>query len=164
MIIRLRHFGQRQRSRWNSRMQEQTNDSGNAIVEFLAVALLLLVPLIYLVLVLAKIQAATYAVQGAAKDAGRAYALSDSATQGADRASLALQVALQDQGLDPVAGHLEVICEAADCLTAGSTITAAASVPVKLPGVPQIVQNYVPVSIPVSATHVTVVDQLRAQQ
>ena len=51
-------------------------DSGNAIVEFLGIALILLIPLVYLVLVLARLQAAGYAVQGAAKDAGRAYVLS----------------------------------------------------------------------------------------
>jgi hypothetical protein len=51
-----------------------TDESGNAIVEFLAVTVLLLVPLLYLVLVLARLQAATFAADSAAREAGRVYA------------------------------------------------------------------------------------------
>lgn len=144
---------------WHSRDDE----NGNAVVEFLGVALLLLVPLIYLIFVLARVQAATYAVQGAAKDVGRAYVLSESTAQGAERGSAAIRFALQDQGFGAAEAQLELFCGQADCLAPGGTITTSVTVPVALPGVPRVVQNYVPVSIPVSATHVTVVDQLRGQ-
>ncbi len=145
-------------------VRPQRDESGSAIVEFLGVALILLVPLIYLVLVLARIQAATYAVQGAAKDVGRAYVLSESMTQGAELAGAAVHLALKNQGFNANDGRLEVVCSQKDCLEPGGTITAAVTIPVALPGVPHFIQNYVPVSIPVSASHVTVVDQLRAQK
>lgn len=138
-------------------------EKGNAVVEFLGVALLLLVPLIYLIFVLARVQAATYAVQGAAQDVGRAYVLSESTEQGAQRGSAAVGLALQNQGFDATDAQLELACEQADCLAPGGTITASVTIAVSLPGVPAMMQNYIPVSIPVSATHVTVVDQLRGQ-
>ena len=42
-------------------------DAGNAVVEFLGISLILLIPLVYLVLTLAKVQGASYAVEGAAR-------------------------------------------------------------------------------------------------
>ncbi len=163
MMQRIRRLRQHLMTHSRGANQQSSAEGGSAIIEFLGVALLLLVPLIYLILVLAKIQAATFAVQGAAKDVGRAYVLSESTSQGAARAAAAVQLALQDQGFVAADGTLEMFCGQSDCLAPGGTITAAVTIPVDLPGVPNFVQNFVPVSIPVSASHVTVVDQLRAQ-
>lgn len=138
------------------------SDSGSAIVEFLGVTFLLLLPLVYLVLVLAKIQAATYAVQGAAKDVGRAYVLSDSIAEAETRAGAAFGLALANQGFEVGQGTLSVRCGQTNCLAPGGTISATAAVSVSLPGIPGAVQGVVPIAIPVSATHVTVVDPLRA--
>ena len=44
-----------------------SDDAGNAIIEFLAVTVLLLIPILYLVLVLGRLQAATFAADGAAR-------------------------------------------------------------------------------------------------
>lgn len=163
MMVRIRRVKASISARCAAARHPETTESGNAIVEFLGVALLLLVPLIYLIFVLARVQAATYAVQGAAQDVGRAYVLSDSTEQGAERGSAAVRLALLDQGFGATEGQLELSCSQINCLAPGGTITASVTVPVPLPGVPSVMQNYVPVSIPVSATHVTVVDQLRGQ-
>ena len=55
-------------------------------MEFLGVSLVLLVPLVYLVLVLGRIEAATFAVEGAAREAARVYvAVGRRPTSGAQR-------------------------------------------------------------------------------
>ena len=48
-------------------------DEGRAIVEFIAVGLLVLVPIVYLVVTLGRVQAAAFAVSTAAREAGRAF-------------------------------------------------------------------------------------------
>lgn len=149
-------------ARFPSRSSGPASESGNAIVEFLGITVILLIPLVYLVLVLAKIQGATFAAQGAAKDVGRAYVLSESIDDAELRASLAFELALANQGFAADEGTLSLTCGQADCLAAGGTISAVVTVPVSLPGVPGVVRDVVPVAIPVSATHLTVIDQLRA--
>ena len=61
---------------------------------------MLLVPLVYLVLVLGRIEAATFAVEGAAREAARTYVVADGADEGAERAIAAAGIALRDQGFD----------------------------------------------------------------
>ncbi|WP_372594089.1 pilus assembly protein [Actinotalea sp.] len=136
-------------------------DEGSAVVEFLAVTLILLVPLVYLVLTLGRLQAAAFAVDGAAREAVRAVtsaagassdaAPSDRAPAGA-RAVAAVGIALGDQGIrtDP-AGVLELSC-GTDCSTPGSTVTATIRLAVDLPLVPGFLRDAVPLSVPVSAS------------
>ena len=68
------------------------DDAGNAIVEFLGAALLLLVPLVYLVLVLGRLQAATFATAGAAREAARAYTAALAPAYAADVTAGAVEV------------------------------------------------------------------------
>ena len=139
------------------------DDSGNAIVEFLGVALLLLVPVVYLVLVLGRVQAATFAVEGAAREAGRAFARADDPGTGADRAVAAVGLALADQGFtdaDP-ARALTLDCSSVPCLAPGSEVVAEVVVVVPLPFVPSFVRAVAPLEIPVSARHVAPVDRFR---
>ena len=53
-------------------------ESGNAIVEFVYLAVLLMVPLVYVLITVFRVQAASYAVSSAAREAGRVYATSSS--------------------------------------------------------------------------------------
>ena len=48
-------------------------EEGSAVVEFVALAVLLLIPIIYLILTVGRLQAASYAVSTAAREAARAY-------------------------------------------------------------------------------------------
>jgi hypothetical protein len=73
-------------------------DRGNAIVEFVFLGVLLLVPLMYLVLAVSAVQRNLYGVTQAAREAGRAYA-TGTAANAADRASYAARLALEDQGV-----------------------------------------------------------------
>ena len=53
---------------------EWRSDEGSAVVEFIFLSLLLLVPIVYLVLALASVQSAAFAAEAVARDASRAAA------------------------------------------------------------------------------------------
>lgn len=139
-------------------------DAGNATVELLGLAVLLLVPLVYLVVTLARVQAATYAVEAAAVEAARATATAADADTGARRATAAVGLALADQGLDDVdpAAALTLACSAAPCLAPGSEVAATVTVDVDLPGLPAFVTRAIPAHVTVSAHHRAAVDEFRA--
>lgn len=132
-------------------------DDGNAIVEFLGVALLLLVPVVYLALTLGRLQAATFAVDGAAREAARAVATATDAESAEHRALAAVDLALSDQGVDadPVAAT-SLECDG-DCLAPGATVTVRVTADVPLPGTSWL-QGVVPLSVPVTATSTAVRD------
>ena len=49
----------------------RNDDGGNAIIEFVYLAVLLMVPLVYVLLTVFRVQGAAYAVSSAAREAGR---------------------------------------------------------------------------------------------
>lgn len=147
---------------WDARRDGLHGDGGNAVVEFLGVALVLLVPTVYLVLVLGRIQAGTFAVEGAAREAARVYVAAPDAPTGAARAVTAVGVALDDQGFDdPAADALTMACSATPCLTPGAQVQATVTVRVPLPFVPSFVRDVVPLEVPVSAQRSAPVDAFR---
>ncbi|GEM_PF-341516 len=140
------------------------SDDGNAVLEFLGVALVLLVPTIYLVLVLGRVQAAAFAVEGAAREAARTAVAADDPAQAAQRAVAATGIALRDQGFDDdPATALHLSCTSVPCLEPGSRVAAHVEVVVPLPFVPGFVRDVVPLSVPVSAERVAPVDTYRAR-
>ncbi|HYO20081.1 MAG TPA: pilus assembly protein, partial [Dermatophilaceae bacterium] len=74
--------------------------SGSAIVEFVFLAVLMMVPLFYLVMVLARLQAGAYGVSAAAREAGRAYVTAPVVPQARARAESAAALAFADQGFE----------------------------------------------------------------
>ncbi|MFI2752989.1 pilus assembly protein [Cellulomonas sp. P22] len=152
------------RAWWDGRRSRAADDSGNAIVEFLAVALILLVPIVYLVLVLGRVQAGTFAAEGAAREAGGAPARAQDPETGTALAVASVGVALRDQGFDDVdpSAALTLTCSSVPCLEPGSEVLAHVEVRVPLPLVPSFVRGVVPLEIPVTADHVAPVDRFRA--
>ena len=139
-------------------------DEGSAVVEFCVLAVLMLVPLVYLVLALARIQAGALAAEGAAREAGRAYVTADDAASAADRAQRAAAIAFSDQGFGPDAARaVTARCGQPDCLAAESSVTVHASLQVVLPGVPRGLARIVPARVEVTATHIATVDRFRAR-
>jgi hypothetical protein len=136
-------------------------DEGSAIVEFLGVGLLLLIPLIYLILTLGEIQAATFAVHGGAREAARMLVTAPNAAQGVADAQAAVDLALADQGFS--GGTLQLSCTTDDCLVAGGTVLIEVHLDVPLPWVPDFVQGAVPLVIPVSVTYPVAIDNLAAR-
>jgi Flp pilus assembly protein TadG len=101
-------------------------DSGTAVIEFVFVAVLIMVPLVYLIAAVATVQRSELAVAQAAREAGRAFATSDTAADAPARVRAAVRIALADQGLPDNA--------AVRFVGAGASCTAPAISPVLAPG------------------------------
>jgi Flp pilus assembly protein TadG len=124
------------------------HEDGNAIVEFIFVAVLVLVPLVYVVVLFATIQRDQLAVTSAAREAGRAFATATTPEQGMDRAQLAARMAYQDAGLSgPV--ELTFVGAQAPCgstsvaptLRAGAEFAVCVDNHDELPAVPVLLQG-----------------------
>ena len=136
-------------------------DDGSAIVEFLGTTLILLVPTVYLVLVLGRLQAGLFAAESAAAQSARAFVVAGDVQSGRAAALASVRVALADQGFDDIdAGDaLTLECSSAPCREPGSTVATRVDVEVPLPFVPGFVRDVVPLAVRVSADHVAAVDQ-----
>lgn len=130
------------------RFRAPAGDGGNAVVEFVFVAVIVLVPLVYLIVAVAAVQASRLGVTQAAREAGRAFATSDTATGALLRSRAAVRIALADQGLpdDAAVRYVAVgsSCDAAQVtpqLRAGAQFTVCVIRHVDLPAVPSVVQG-----------------------
>ena len=74
-------------------------EDGNALIEFSGLAVVLMVPLVYVLLSVFEVQRASFGVTEAARQAGRAYATADDVGSGQARAAAAARLAMRDQGL-----------------------------------------------------------------
>jgi len=140
------------------------SDRGSATIEFVAVGVLLLVPLVYVVIALSRVQAAAFAADGSAREAARAFVTAADEEDGRRRAAIAVRLGLLDQGFtDPDAGALAIECQRADaCLTPGSRVRI--EVRVLLPGVPNFLDRALPAGTTVRSSQVAVVDRFRVQE
>ncbi|WP_369056415.1 pilus assembly protein [Kineococcus terrestris] len=132
-------------------------DAGSAAVEFLAVGVLLLVPLAYLVLFLGRVQAATFAAEAGAREASRVLA-----TVPGDAGALAgrsVELALGDQGFRADGRSLAVECAASPCRTPDALVAATVAVDVDLPLVPGFVADRVSSHVRVQVRRVAVADR-----
>jgi len=120
-------------------MTGERDEFGSALVEFCWLALLLMVPLVYIVLTVFDAQRAGFATTEAARVAGRAFLTAPDQVTGRARAELAARVAFADQGVD-YAPHLRVTCrpEPDACLSPGSLVTVRVWGRVPLPLVPSV--------------------------
>jgi hypothetical protein len=141
-----------------------SSDDGSALVEFCFLAVLMLVPIVYLVLALARIQAGALAVQGAAREAGRAFVTADDEASARGRADAAAALAFADQGFGARDQHsVDIGCAMGHCLEPDARVVVHSSLQVVLPGVPRALDHVIPTRIEVHATHVATVDRFRAR-
>jgi Flp pilus assembly protein TadG len=142
------------------------DDSGSAIVEFVFVAVIVMVPLVYLIAAVATVQRNTLAVTEAARDAGRAFATSEDAGQARIRVSAAVRLALADQGL-PNDATVRFVASGSSCdgrsvaprLNPGAEFTVCVQRRVALPGVPSVLAGR---GIKTVGAYVVHVDDFRA--
>lgn len=120
-------------------------DAGSAIVEFVFVAVVVMVPLVYLVVAVAAIQRSEFAVSQAAREAGRAFATASNATDAMPRARAAVHLALHDEQL-PDDAELAFVPAGASCdagritplLRAGAQFTVCVVRHQSVPAVPNV--------------------------
>ncbi len=115
------------------------DDAANATVEMVWLGLLLLVPLLWIVLSVFEVQRGAFGVSGAARAAGRAYALAPDDATGERRAVAAARQALADQGVTGVPVRVRVTCTPypRNCHSGTSVITVRVESRVVLPLLPE---------------------------
>lgn len=131
------------------------DESGTAVLEFVWLGLLLLVPLVYVLLTVFEAQAAAYGSDAASRSAGRAFVLSPSQEQAYGRADAAARLALADHGIGAEQVSVTISCapDPQRCLSPGSSVTVSVTVQQPLPLVPSALGSNAP-SVSMSSTHV----------
>lgn len=129
-------------------------ERGSASLEFITLGVLLLLPLVYLVLTMAAIQGAAFAVEGAARQSVRVFVQAGSESEAAARAERAIRFALADAGLQALEPRVAVSCSPRPdaCLTRLGTVTITVALTVPLPLVPPVLDVAVPAGVPLHAT------------
>ena len=135
------------------RSRPSSDERGSALIEVTWLAILLLVPLVYLLISVFDVQRGAFGVSAASRAAGRAYALADTDAEGRSQARSAARVALADQGFEG-GFDLDITCTPLprSCLSPGSVITVVVRTRVDLPLAPAALGGGTP-SFRVDSTH-----------
>ncbi len=123
-------------------------DEGSAIIEFVFVAVIVMVPLVYLIVAVAAVQRSQLAVSQAAREAGRAFATSRDPAEAQVRVATAVRLAFAAQGL-PDDATVRYVPAGSGCSAApiaprvapGAQFTVCISRHVELPGVPSLLSG-----------------------
>ena len=137
------------------------DETGTALIEFVWLALLLLIPLLYIVLAAFHTQSTAYASSAAARSASRAFLVAPDAGVATERARLAAKLSFEDQGVES-GFNLRISCrpDPANCLSPGSVVTARVTSSASLPLIPGVFGSRQP-SIKVEAEHSAPYGQFR---
>ena len=129
------------------------DEDGTAVIEFIWLALLLLIPVVYILIAVFDIQRAAYGVSAASRSAARAFILAPDVTTAFERADRAASVALSDQDVSGASVRVTCTPTPADCLTPGSSVRVVVRMTQPLPLTPQALGDQI-APITVDSTHV----------
>jgi hypothetical protein len=104
----------------NRLRQRLGEESGSALVEFVFIALVVFVPLVYLVAGFSAVQRGVFASTEAAREAGRAIGIAPDPATGRAWAERAAQLAVEDQSVDATDVRVGYTPRGAGCDAAGS--------------------------------------------
>ena len=133
-------------SRLRSRLH---GDRGSALVEFVFVALVVFVPLVYVVAGFSAVQRGVFASTAAAREAGRAIGTAPDPAAGRAWAERAAQLAVEDQSVEatdvrvayaPAGAGCEAAGAYAPSLVPGEEFSVCATVTVRIPLLPEFVE------------------------
>jgi len=144
-------------------VRRTSGEHGSAVVEFVFLTVLLMVPLFYLVMTVSRVQAASYAASTAAREAGRVFVTAEDERAASARADAAARIAFEDQGFRTPEARLSIGCDGTPCLRPEGRVELTAVVTVPLPLVPAFARKVVPLEVPITASHVAVVDRFRVK-
>ena len=140
-----------------------SGERGSAVIEFIIIGVLVLVPLVYIAMCVMRVQAATVASSLAVREAGRAFVSADTVPDAQSRAVAAARIALGDQGFELPARSLRIRCSAAGCLQPESSVQVELNWSVGLPWLPEFL-GVDRTEIPISAQRTMPVDTYRGDQ
>ena len=138
----------------------ERDETGSALIEFSWLAIILIVPLIWVVISVFEVQQGAFATSAAARAAGRAYALAPDDATGEARAQAAVEQVLADQGTPGQRARVRVSCDAPgdNCHVGTSVITVTVDSAVDLPFFPAIFGTGA-ASFSLDATHTVPIGQ-----
>jgi Flp pilus assembly protein TadG len=135
--------------RWPRRRLGMLRDeTGSALVEFVFIALVVFVPLVYIVAGFSAVQRGVFASTAAAREAGRAMGTAPDAETGQVRAVRAAQLAVEDQSVQATDVRVayapaDAACEAAGgyspTLTPGEEFSVCVTVTERIPLLPEFI-------------------------
>lgn len=146
----------------SSRSRTGAGEDGRAVIEFVFLGVLMLLPLLYLVLTVARVQAASFSASLAGREAGRAFVTAPTEDQAYPRARAAASLAFEDFGFGRDAS-VTITCDGSPCLRPEGVVSSTARIEVPLPLVPDFVSERVPASVTITSTHVSSVDRFVAR-
>jgi Flp pilus assembly protein TadG len=132
------------------RLGHRSDEGGSALVEFVFVALVVFVPLVYVVAGFSAVQRGVFAATAAAREAGRAMATAPDPATGQARAERAVQLAVEDQSVRAIDVRLAYAPAGAGCDAAGSysptlapgeRFTVCVTVTVRIPLLPDFIDT-----------------------
>lgn len=137
------------------------DDRGSALVEFSWLAIILLVPLVWIIISVFEVQQGAFATSAAARAAGRAYALAPDDRTGEERANAVVRQVLADQGTPGQQARVEITCEApgGNCHVGTAVITVRVHSGVDLPFFPTVFGEDGAPSFSLDASHTVPIGQ-----
>ncbi len=130
------------------RLRLGDGERGSALVEFVFIALVVFVPLIYIVAGFSAVQRGVFASTAAAREAGRAIGTAPDAATGRERALRAAQLAVEDQSVDATDVRVAYAAAGVDCangagysptLVPGEEFSVCVTVTVRIPFLPEFI-------------------------
>lgn len=135
----------------------ERGDAGNALVEFTFLAILLLIPLVYVLLTVFQVQRAAFGTTVAAREGARAFQRAGGGDVGEQRARGAITLALKDQGATD-APQVGFDCEGRPCFGPTGRVKVTVTYWVKLPVLGSVFGDTRQGAIKVQASHVEFAD------
>lgn len=142
-------------------MSLTTDDRGSAIVEFLGIGIGMLVPIVYILVAVAGVQAGVFASTQAVREAGRAFVSSSTPEEAHRRAVAAARMAFEDHAIPLPDDALTVTCHGGPCLVPGTDVIVDVRWQVALPWLPDGIAGPAPSLVPIHARHRVPVDEYR---
>ncbi len=124
------------------------DETGSALMEFVFIALVVFVPLIYIIAGFSAVQRGVFASTAAAREAGRAIGTAPDAATGMSRANRAAQLAVEDQSVAATDMRVAYAAAGVDCansggytptLAPGEEFSVCVTVTVRIPFLPEFV-------------------------
>lgn len=128
-------------------------EEGTALIEFTWLALLLIIPVVYILIAVFDTQRAAYGVSAASRSAARAFILAPDVASAFARANRAAEVALDDQKVTGASVRIICVPDPNDCLTPGSSVRVFVRTTQPLPLTPQALGDQI-APITVDSTHI----------
>ncbi|CAN5196962.1 hypothetical protein BH20ACT5_BH20ACT5_15230 [soil metagenome] len=125
-------------------------DDGSAIIDFTFLAIIVIIPLLYLVIGFSAVQRGIFAATAGAREAGRAVATAEDPATGMQRAQYAAELAVEDQSVDLEGLTVAYAPAGADCAAAGSyqptlvpgeRFVVCVTVVIRVPGLPDFIET-----------------------